>query len=77
MKHTLELNDGKLVYEYENPSTWEKDGKTYEFISFKKVTTFKDAKKYQNLTVKMEDWIKFSSFLREILDNEETKDVPF
>ncbi len=81
MKHTLELNEGKVIYEYENPSKWEKDVKTFEFISFKKVTIFKDQKKYQNLTVKMEDWKDFCRWMNECMDGVETEQdragVPF
>lgn len=73
MKKNLKINDS-LEYEFDLHAIFEKDGNEYEFISFKKITTFKNNTKYQNLTVKPEHWEKFRLFLQEIIEGEE---VPF
>ncbi len=82
MKKKLDLNEGKTVYEYENPSIFERDGKTYEFISFKKITAFKEQKKYQNLTIRKEDQFAVFGWLRDCIDGEirtgpEESETPF
>ena len=71
MSNNLEL--GNIEYQFDPEAVFEKDGKEYKFISFKKITTFKgkgdskENKKYQNLTVKNDHWAEFSEWLREIL----------
>lgn len=82
MKHSLSLNEGKVVYEFDNAAKWEKDGKTFEFISFKKITAYKENKKYQNLTVSKTDWEDFARWMDECLSGnvparEPGADVPF
>ena len=80
----LTIGDGQIVYEYDEDATFEKDGKTYSFVSFKKITTFKgkqgESKKYQNLTVARRDLEIFKAFLRDILEDrgrEPGEDSPF
>ena len=75
MKSKLELEEGKIVYEFSDEEEYE--GK--KFVSLKKVTTFKEgAKKYQNLTCKPAHWEKVSEWLLAVLRSEPgSKDVPF
>ncbi len=75
MKHTLSLNDGKTVYEFDDEAEYQ--GKM--FISFHKQTTFKDQKKHQNMTVKVDDWEEFSKWMQECLDGKapDGEEAPF
>ncbi len=70
---TLKVSDN-VCYEFDREATWEKDGKTYEFISLKKITNYKENKKYQNLTIKPEHWAEFSEWFKGIIDGIEGKE---
>ena len=64
MKHSLSLNEGKITYDFD-------DAKEYEgkiFISFHKVTKYKDQVKHQNLTVRNEDKEAVFEWLRDCID---------
>ena len=63
----LDINDN-CYYEYNSDDSWEKDGKTHEFISIKKITTFKNNKRYQTLTVKHTDWEEFKKWILNIIE---------
>jgi len=86
MPNPLEL-DGGIIYEFDPNATYETGGKTYNFISFKKVSTYKDKaqkeqKKYQNLTVKIAHKLEFIPWLEECLEELKSDasagdDVPF
>lgn len=65
------LEIGNISYEFDLNATWEKDGKTYSFISLKKITSFKDGhNKYQNLTIRTSDWPAFRQWLLDVLCEE-------
>ena len=67
-----------IEYEFDEDAFWEKDGKRFEFISLKKITTFKENKKYQNITIKHEHLEKFKEFLKDIIGESNLKrDDPF
>ena len=66
----LELDN--VVFEYDPDAEYE--GK--KFISFKKITSFKNNKKYQNLTVKPEHWGRFRDWMVKVLEGED-ESVPF
>ena len=81
MKSELKLSNG-LIYEFDDQAVFEKDGKKYTFISLKKISAFKEIKKYQNLTVKPADWPKVRDWLNELigepmLDPAQEESVPF
>lgn len=68
------LKLGTIEYEFDENAKFEKDGRTYSFISLRKITTFKENKKYQNLTIKHEHWDQFREWLlKDVLEEE----VPF
>ena len=76
----LEIDN--VCYEFAPDATFEKDGKTYEYISFKKVTTYKakdgkENKKYQNLTVKPGHWAEFSTWLMDVMSGEPGEEADF
>jgi len=62
-----------VVFEFDDKAEYE--GTT--FISFKKITTFKEQKKYQNLTIKQKHWPAFKNFLKEIIGESKHDDEPF
>lgn len=67
MKNVLELQG--IVYEFDSEAVYETGGKSFKYISFKKVTKEKDgSRKYQNLTVKIAHQAKFSQWLQECVD---------
>jgi hypothetical protein len=73
MVRPLELDDGKISYEFDPQAVFEKGDNRYEFISFKKISSFmgKDKKKqekFQNLTVKPAHKEEFIEWLQECLD---------
>ena len=59
MKKAINLQGG-IVYEFDSEALYEPgEGKSFKYISFKKVTTQKDGtKKYQNFTVKFAQWLQ-------------------
>ena len=69
MKKILKIDD-KLEYEFDDEAEY----KGFTFISFKKVTTFKDKKDYQNLTIKKEHWGAVVTWLSEIIKEKADKD---
>ncbi len=74
MKHSLTLNEGKTVYDFDDAAEFQ--GKT--FIYFKKISTFKDQKKFQSLTCRTEDWPAVMGWLLECLDMKEPgQEAPF
>ena len=60
MKERLEI-DNRIAYEFSDEEEYQ--GK--KFVSFKKITIFKDQKKYQNLTIKPEHWAAFEEWILE------------
>ncbi len=67
MKHSLSLNEGKTVYDFDDAKEYE--GKT--FISFHKQSKFKEQVKHQNLTVRNEDREAVFGWLRDCIDGVE------
>lgn len=61
MKHSLSLNDGATIYEFDSEADYQ--GKT--FISFHKQSKFKEQVKHQNLTCKSADWPQVATWLIE------------
>lgn len=79
MKTTLRVDKG-VEYEFSDEESYE----GHQFISFKKVSSYKENKKYQNLTIKPEHWEQFVAWLSmEILESKAEPgatpkdDVPF
>jgi len=74
---TLKIDD--IEYDYDENAEFEKDGKTYNFVSLKKTTTMKGGgKKYQNLTVRQKDLAKFKAWLKKELSGVGTdEDIPY
>ncbi len=76
---TLKVTDN-LSYEFDSEAKFEKDGKTYTFISLKKITAYKESKKYQNLTIRTQDWPAFREWMEGIINGEgvdNKEEVPF
>ncbi len=77
---TLKVTDN-VSFEFDRNAKWEKDGKTFTFISLKKITEYKENKKYQNLTIRTQDWELFREWMEGILNGEggevEKENVPF
>ena len=71
----LELEN--ITYEWNEKDTFEKDGKAYQFASLKKVSTFKNNKKYQTVTVRPGDLHRFIDFLKDIVGGSKDEEVPF
>jgi len=69
----LRLHLDTIEYEWDEDATFKKDGREYSFVSLKKITTFKENKKYQNLTIKHEHLEKFKGFLMDILGGKQNK----
>ncbi len=67
MQKKLELNDGKITYDFNDAAEFQ--GKT--FIQFHKQTKWKEQVKHQNLTVRNEDWPAVMGWLLECLDMKE------
>ncbi len=67
MKHSLSLNDKKTIYDFDDAAEYQ--GKT--FIYFKKTSLFKDQKKFQSLTCRMEDRKAVFGWLRDCIDGVE------
>ena len=68
-KNALKL-EGGIVYEFDPEAVYEPgEGKSFKYISFKKVTSQKDGtRKYQNITVKIAHKDKFAQWLQECVD---------
>ncbi len=73
MKTKLELENGRITYEFDDEAEFE--GKT--FIYFKKISTFKDQKKYQSLTCRTEDREAVFEWLEECINGAGDKEEPF
>ena len=71
MKHSLSLKDG-TVYEFDDEADYQ--GK--KFISFHKVSKFKEQTKHQNLTCKSADWTGVATWLIECCQGVGGKDDP-
>jgi len=78
----------KRIYEFDPDAVFETNGKSYPFISFKKIQIDRNGgKKFQNLTVSPENWDEFVGFLGEVLQYAEDsagdvadpapEDIPF
>ena len=61
-----ELKFGNITYQFDPNATF----KDHTFISFKRITQFKENQKFQNLTVKNENWPAFRQWLLDILCEE-------
>ncbi len=58
-----------IEYELNEKDSWtNEEGQMFEFISLKKIATYKGKKKYQNLTIKHEHFEKFKEWMREIVE---------
>ena len=66
MSKQLKISDN-LIYEFNSKDVFVKDENTYEFVSLKKITTFKNNKKYQNITIKHEHFEEFRKWILDIL----------
>ncbi len=86
MPEPLEF-EGGIKYEFNPKAVFETGGKSFEFISFKKITTYKEKAgkeqdKYQNLTVKPAHKEEFIPWLEECVEELKNPvnrgdDVPF
>lgn len=76
LKSELKINDG-LKYEFDDQAEF----KDKKFISFHKESKFKDNVKHQNLTIRLEDWGRVSSWIIEACSGapmeEKGDDIPF
>lgn len=80
----LEINSTekspKRIYEFDPDAVYESNGKSYGYISFKKIQIDRNGgKKFQNLTVSKDNWLEFVGFLQEVLQwaEESAEDIPF
>ncbi len=68
MKHSLSLNEGKIIYDFDDAKEFQ--GKT--FISFHKMTKYKDSEgsqvRHQNLTCRTEDKEAVFEWLEECIN---------
>ncbi len=64
MQKKLELNEGKITYDFDDAKEYE--GKT--FISFHKQSKFKEQVKHQNFTIRNEDRAAVFEWLRDCID---------
>ncbi len=73
----LRLHLDQIEYEWNEKAEWTNEqGQTFSFASLKKTSTFKNNKKYQNLTVKPEHIEKFKEFLKDIIGAKQSKQPP-